>query len=176
MKQMHHVLVVDDDHGIAELLCGYLARFGLQAHAAANGTEMRRVLARQAIDLVVMDLQLPGEDGLALTTELRRQPLTQRIPVLMLTARGSPIDRVIGLEMGADDYLCKPFEPRELVARIQTVLRRTRGHVLAQQHGSAEAEKRELLVQYAKTLKKSGVANSVIAESLGLPIGVVEKL
>lgn len=138
MKQMHHVLVVDDDHGITELLCGYLARFGLQAHAAANGAEMRRVLARQAIDLVVMDLQLPGEDGLALTTELRRQPLTQRIPVLMLTARGSPIDRVIGLEMGADDYLCKPFEPRELVARIQTVLRRTRGHVLAQQQGSAD--------------------------------------
>ena len=139
MKQMHHVLVVDDDSGITELLCGYLERFGLQAHAAANGAEMRRVLASQAIDIVVMDLQLPGEDGLVLTTELRRQPLTQRLPVLMLTARGSPIDRVIGLEMGADDYLCKPFEPRELVARIQTVLRRTRSHVMALTRGGTEA-------------------------------------
>lgn len=131
MTQMHHVLVVDDDSGITELLCGYLDRFGLKAHAASNGADMRRVLASQAIDLVVMDLQLPGEDGLALTTELRRQPLTQRMPVVMLTARGNPIDRVIGLEMGADDYLCKPFEPRELVARIHTVLRRTRGHASA---------------------------------------------
>lgn len=139
MKQKHHVLVVDDDSGITELLCAYLERFGLQAHAAANGAEMRRVLASQAIDIVVMDLQLPGEDGLVLTTELRRQPLTQRIPVLMLTARGSPIDRVIGLEMGADDYLCKPFEPRELVARIQTVLRRTRSHVMATSQGSSDA-------------------------------------
>ncbi len=138
MTQMHHVLVVDDDSGITELLCGYLARFGLKAHAAANGAEMRRVLASQAIDIVVMDLQLPGEDGLVLTTELRRQPLTQRLPVLMLTARGSPIDRVIGLEMGADDYLCKPFEPRELVARIQTVLRRTRSHVRAVLQGNPD--------------------------------------
>jgi two-component system OmpR family response regulator len=131
MKQTRHVLVVDDDRGITELLCGYLDRFGLTAHAAANGADMRRVLSSQSIDLVVMDLQLPGEDGLTLTSELRRQPLTQRIPVVMLTARGNPIDRVIGLEMGADDYLTKPFEPRELVARIQTVLRRTRGHASA---------------------------------------------
>lgn len=124
MKQTHHILVVDDDDGITSLLCDYLANFGFVTHSAGDGSAMHQQLADHHIDLIVLDLQLPGVDGLALANELRSK---SSIPIVMLTARGNPIDRVIGLEMGADDYMSKPFEPRELVARIHTVLRRTRG-------------------------------------------------
>ncbi|MGH6646507.1 response regulator [Aquabacterium sp.] len=124
MNHAPHILVVDDDDGITALLCDYLATFGFVAHSAGDGAAMRRQLDERHIDLVVLDLQLPGMDGLALAQELRHK---SRIPIVMLTARGNPIDRVIGLEMGADDYMSKPFEPRELVARIHTVLRRVKG-------------------------------------------------
>ena len=122
MQSQPHILVVDDDQEITTLLCAYLARFGFHAHAAADADTMRAQLARQAIDLVVLDLMLPGTDGLALAREVRAR---SALPIIMLTARTSPYDRVLGLEMGADDYMDKPFEPRELVARIQSVLRRT---------------------------------------------------
>lgn len=118
---MQHILVVDDDADITQLLAQYLSRFGFTAHTAGDADAMRTVLAAQPVDLVVLDVMLPGTDGLALARELRSR---SRIPIIMLTARGDPYDRVIGLEMGADDYMSKPFEPRELVARIQTVLRR----------------------------------------------------
>src|SRR5450830_893017 len=118
---MQHILVVDDDADITQLLAQYLSRFGFTAHTARDADSMRMVLAAQPVDLVVLDVMLPGTDGLALARELRSR---SRIPIIMLTARGDPYDRVIGLEMGADDYMSKPFEPRELVARIQTVLRR----------------------------------------------------
>ncbi|RUP25583.1 MAG: response regulator [Curvibacter sp.] len=118
---MQHILVVDDDADITQLLAQYLSRFGFTAHTARDADTMRMVLAAQPVDLVVLDVMLPGTDGLVLARELRSR---SRIPIIMLTARGDPYDRVIGLEMGADDYMSKPFEPRELVARIQTVLRR----------------------------------------------------
>lgn len=124
-----HVLVVDDDTQITELLCDYLSRFKLHAHAAGDASAMRAQLARHPVDLVVMDLMLPGTDGLALVRELRQQAAAagrRHLPVIMLTARGSACDRVVGLEMGVDDYMAKPFEPRELVARIHSVLRRCR--------------------------------------------------
>jgi two-component system OmpR family response regulator len=128
MPLPRHVLVVDDDDGITQLLCDYLAGFGFVAHAAHDGASMRAMLAAWPIALVVLDLQLPGEDGLALAQALRapgpQAPCAGRTPIIMLSARAQPIDRVIGLEMGADDYMAKPFEPRELVARIHTVLRR----------------------------------------------------
>ena len=117
-----HILLVDDDHEIRTLLSRYLAGQGYRTTAAADGREMREVLARCAIDLIVLDLMLPGEDGLALCRWVRAQ---SNVPVIMLTARGEEIDRIVGLEMGADDYLAKPFSPRELVARIKAVLRRT---------------------------------------------------
>ena len=123
MNQPSHILVVDDDREITELLAGYLSRFNMVCHTAGGGTGMREQLALHAIELVVMDLMLPGEDGLTLAREIRLQ---SAIPVIMLTARCDTFDRVVGLESGADDYISKPFEPRELVARIQTVLRRTR--------------------------------------------------
>ncbi|SDH77133.1 response regulator [Pseudomonas panipatensis] len=117
-------LLVDDDEPIRELLCGYLARFNIEAYGVANGQEMRKALAEESFDVVVLDLMLPGEDGLSLCRYLRSE---SDIPILMLTARCEPADRIIGLELGADDYMAKPFEPRELVARIQTILRRVRG-------------------------------------------------
>lgn len=120
-----HILIVDDDHDIRELLTQYLRRAGLQATAVADGRQMRAVLAAARIDLVVLDLMLPGEDGLALCRQLRGESGPQ-LPVLMLTARGDEVDRILGLEMGADDYLAKPFAARELLARIRSVLRRTR--------------------------------------------------
>jgi two-component system OmpR family response regulator len=121
MSVCAQILIVDDDEDITSLLRDYLARFGYAAHTAGDGDGMRRQLALHAIDLVVMDVMLPGVHGLALAREVRQQ---SAIPIIMLTARSDPYDRVIGLENGADDYVSKPFEPRELVARIQTVLRR----------------------------------------------------
>lgn len=119
-----HILVVDDDPDIRSLLAEYLAQQGWRIAVAGNGAEMRAVLAGAEIDLVVLDLTLPGEDGLVLCRDLRAR---SALPVIMLTARSAPLDRILGLEMGADDYLCKPFEPRELVARIRSVLRRSGG-------------------------------------------------
>jgi two-component system, OmpR family, response regulator len=122
MTLAHTILIVDDDPGLTSLLCTYLARFGFETRTAGNGDEMHEQLAAHRIDLILLDLMLPGTDGLALAHGLRA---TSRIPIIMLTGRSNAADRVVGLEMGADDYVTKPFEPRELVARIQTVLRRT---------------------------------------------------
>ena len=116
-------LIVDDDVPIRELLCDYLARFSIKCRGVTDGNEMRLALEEENFDVIVLDLMLPGEDGLSLCRWLRS---TSNIPILMLTARCEPTDRIIGLELGADDYMAKPFEPRELVARIQTVLRRVR--------------------------------------------------
>jgi len=119
--RMSHILVVDDDEDITTLLTQYLARFGFTAHAAGDGRSLRAQMAAHPIDLIVLDIMLPGTDGLTLARELRQHT---QVPIIMLTARANPYDCVLGLEMGADDYMAKPFEPRELVARIQSVLRR----------------------------------------------------
>jgi len=116
------ILVVDDDHRLRELLLRYLAEQGFEAKAVPDAAGMDRQLARERYDLVVLDLMLPGEDGLSICRRLRATPNAPAI--LMLTARGDDVDRIVGLEMGADDYLPKPFNPRELVARINAVLRR----------------------------------------------------
>jgi two-component system OmpR family response regulator len=117
-------LVVDDDLEIRSALRDYLQRFRMEVAVAADGVEMRRLLSGGAFDLVVLDLMLPGEDGLSLCRWVQSR---RGLPVIMLTAQGDPASRVVGLEMGADDYLGKPFEPRELVARIHAVLRRAKG-------------------------------------------------
>ena len=121
-------LVVDDDAEIRTSLATYLASFGWQVSAAGDGQAMRQMLPLAKFDAIVLDLMLPGEDGLALLRWL--QTLPEAPPVLMLTARGDTMSRVVGLELGADDYLAKPFEPRELVARLQALVRRaTKGQV-----------------------------------------------
>ena len=121
MEESSQVLVVDDDAGIRDLLADYLAKQGMTGKTARDGKEMDERLAGFDPDLVVMDLMLPGEDGLSLTRRLKAE---RDIPVIMLSARGEDIDRIVGLEVGADDYLPKPFNPRELLARIRAVLRR----------------------------------------------------
>ncbi len=127
MDPVDHVLVVDDDPGIRELITQYLRRQGLQASAVADGARMREALATQRVDLLVLDLMLPGVDGIALCRELRAPGAAHgHLPIIMLTARSDEADRIVGLELGADDYLAKPFAARELLARIRSVLRRTR--------------------------------------------------
>jgi two-component system, OmpR family, response regulator len=116
-----HILVVDDDPEIRTLIAEYLERNGFRASTLPDGRELVRMLEERAIDLVVLDLMLPGVDGLTLCRELRQK---SRIPVLILSARGEDVDRIVGLEMGADDYLAKPFHPRELLARIRAILSR----------------------------------------------------
>ena len=117
-----HCLVVDDDAEIRSSLASYLQGFGWRVSTAADGQAMRRQLAAARFDALVLDLMLPGEDGLALLRWLQTQ--AEAPPVLMLTARGDTTSRIVGLELGADDYLPKPFEPRELVARLQALVRR----------------------------------------------------
>ena len=123
MERRDCILIVDDDPEIRGLLVTYLSRNEFEAVAARDGREMWQELNRHAVDLIVLDLMLPDTDGLTLCRELR---VKSSMPVLMLTARGEETDRIIGIEMGADDYLVKPFNPRELLARIKTILRRTR--------------------------------------------------
>ena len=127
MNTSDHVLIVDDDRDIRQLLADYLEKQGLRCTTAADGREMKAALETHRIDLIVLDLMMPGEDGLTLYRNLRASGGPHaNTPILMLTARGEDMDRIIGLEMGADDYLAKPFVPRELFARIRAVLRRTR--------------------------------------------------
>ncbi len=123
MDHSPHLLVVDDDREIRGLLSRFLKKQGYRVETARDGREMRQALGDWKIDLIVLDRMLPGEDGLALCRRLRAE---SNIPIIMLTVMGSETDRVIGLEMGADDYLAKPFHPHELAARIKAVLRRTR--------------------------------------------------
>jgi two-component system, OmpR family, phosphate regulon response regulator OmpR len=122
MSQQYKVLVVDDDLKLRALLERYLSEQGFGVRGVANGEQADRLLARENFSLMVLDLMLPGEDGLSICRRLREAG--NQIPVLMLTAKGDEVDRIVGLEMGADDYLPKPFNPRELLARIRAVLRR----------------------------------------------------
>jgi two-component system, OmpR family, response regulator len=126
MEKADCILIVDDDPEIRRLLVDYLARNGFASLAARDGREMWSALERHAVDLVVLDLMLPDADGLTLCRDLRGRSNVSHLPVIMLTARGEETDRIVGIEMGADDYLVKPFNPRELLARIKSILRRTR--------------------------------------------------
>lgn len=121
MPDRVHLLVVDDDTGVLDLLRRYFTGQGFEVSAAANGIEMRDALARTTVDLVLLDLGLPGEDGFELTRQLRK---SWNGALIIITGRGESVDRVVGLELGADDYVTKPFDLRELLARVRSVLRR----------------------------------------------------
>jgi two-component system phosphate regulon response regulator OmpR len=124
-RRSRHLLIVDDDDRIRDLLKEYLARAGFRVTAASGGAPARRLIASLNFDLAVLDVMMPGEDGLSLTRWLREQRgHAGKTPILMLTARGEPNDRIEGLRVGADDYLPKPFEPEELLLRIEAILRR----------------------------------------------------
>ena len=118
-----HILAVDDDPSVRKVICNYLGDNDIRVTALASGREIVDVMAREVIDLLVLDWRLPGEDGLAIARRLRAE---SKVPIIMLTGRNDEADRVMGLELAADDYLTKPFSPRELLARIRALLRRTR--------------------------------------------------
>jgi len=136
MEDNSHILVVDDHKDIRNLVAKYLSKNGYRVSTADGGAMMKKILETSAIDLVVLDLMMPGEDGLVLCRDLRA---SSELPIIMLTAMGEETDRVVGLEMGADDYLTKPFNPRELLARIKAVLRRTNS--LPKAHAQLDSER-----------------------------------
>ncbi|HET9428216.1 MAG TPA: response regulator [Allosphingosinicella sp.] len=121
MADEPHILLVDDERDIRDPLASYLSKNGVRVSKAADAAQARQILSAYAIDLVLLDVMMPGEDGLALTGHIRA---TTQIPVILLTAKAEETDRIVGLEIGADDYVTKPFSPRELLARIKAVLRR----------------------------------------------------
>src|SRR3990167_79157 len=139
-----HVLIVDDDPQIGELLSDYLEKHGYRVSLARDGWEMHRMMSRANIDLVVLDVMLPGEDGISLCRQLRE---TSEVPIIMLSAAGEEADRVIGLEVGADDYLAKPFSPRELLARIKALSRRSTGKLATQRQSSHIAKMPDIRFQ-----------------------------
>ncbi len=122
MSQTQHILVVDDDRGIRDLLGKFLRQHGFQTSLAKDGQEMKVHLQNNTFDLIILDIMMPGEDGLSLCRQLRAD---SHIPIIMLTAVSEDVERILGLEMGADDYLGKPFNPRELLARVRAILRRS---------------------------------------------------
>ena len=161
MAAQDHILIVDDDAETRRLLQEYLQKQGYRVSAAADGKALRGALDAALPDLIVLDLMLPGDDGLRLCRDLRTR---SNVPVIMLTARGEETDRIVGLEMGADDYLAKPFNPRELLARIKSVLRRARALP-----GNLEPET-------VKSFRFAGWSLDVATRNLTSPDGVVVPL
>jgi two-component system OmpR family response regulator len=139
MKVTEHILVVDDQKEICEVVQQYLSSEGYRVSVANDGTGMRRTMGQTAVDLVILDLMLPGEDGLTLARQLREE---SGVGIIILTGRGETVDRIIGLEMGADDYLPKPFHLRELLARVKSVLRRVSTRNAKEQPASARSKAR----------------------------------
>ncbi len=156
-----HILVVDDDAEIRSLLREYLQKNGYRVTAVAEGKGMWAALDAGRVDIVVLDLMLPGDDGLTLCRNLRAR---SEVPVIMLTARGEETDRIVGLEMGADDYLAKPFNPRELLARVKSILRRSR------------ALPDNLRPETARAIRFAGWTLALEARNLLSPEGVVVAL
>jgi two-component system OmpR family response regulator len=176
MQGAPHILIVDDHREIRELVSRVLSKEGFRVSAAADGRAMHKALADSRIDLILLDLMLPGEDGLSLCRGLRAQ---SDIPIIMLTAKGDEVDRVIGLEMGADDYLPKPFGSRELIARIKAVLRRG-GHERAEGTQAAKPKfyrfDRWTLDTGARALlRDDGVSISLSTGEFDLLLALVER-
>lgn len=162
-----HLLIVDDDPGLRELLTDYLGRNGFRVSSAGDGRGLWAALERETVDLVILDLMLPGDDGLVLCRTLRaRSP----IPIIMLTARGDATDRIVGLEMGADDYLPKPFNPRELLARIKALLRRTRSNDAAEPIESGTV----LRLCFAGWCLEVATRQLIAPDGLRVPLGAAE--
>lgn len=172
-----HLLLVDDDLRLAAMVADYLRQAGYRVSHAATGLEGLARLGAEAVDLVVLDLMLPDVDGLEVCRRLRALPgPVAKVPVLMLTAKGDPMDRIIGLEMGADDYLPKPFEPRELLARIRAVLRR-RGEALpASPSGQPPLRFGALLIDRdARSVTVAGQAAELTAYQFDLLLALAER-
>jgi len=167
MDSTPHILVVDDHPDIRELLAKYLSKNGYRVSVADGGVAMKKLLSTSGIDLVVLDLMMPGEDGLTLCRDLRANT---DLPIIMLTARAEETDRVIGLEMGADDYLTKPFNPRELLARIKAVLRRT--HSLPTTRGTLSGDR----LAFDRWVFDSNQRELIGEDGVGIPLSTAEFL
>jgi two-component system OmpR family response regulator len=165
MPNEPHILIVDDHREIRDLVARALGKEGFRVSVAADGRAMRKILADARIDLILLDLMLPGEDGLSLCRSLRAQ---SRIPIIMLTAKGDEVDRVIGLEMGADDYLPKPFGSRELIARIRAVLRRS------QEPPSAQSSTRAKQYRFDRWRLDTGSRELLRDDGVALPLSTGE--
>ena len=182
MDKTDHILIVDDDTEIRTLLTRYLEKNGLRATAVADGRAMWQALALGSFDLVVLDLMLPGDDGLTLCRNLRAK---SDMPVVMLTARGDETDRIVGLEMGADDYLPKPFSARELLARIKVILRRTRSlppnlqprdeHLIRFAGWTLDTAKRELITPSGTATPMAGAEYKLLRVFLDHPNRVLDR-
>lgn len=165
MLHQRHILVVDDDPEIGNLLQDYLQQHGLRVSVAKNGREMWQVVRDRQVDLLVLDIMLPGDDGISLCRQLREE---SEVPIIMLSAAGSEADRVVGLEVGADDYLAKPFGPRELLARVKALLRRSAGKL-----GSRRAAKRVAalpILQFAGWRLDRNRQQLIAADDLVVPL------
>jgi two-component system OmpR family response regulator len=161
MSATDHILIVDDDKEIRTLLGDYLQKNEFRVTSVADGKAMQAVLDKETVSLIVLDLMLPGEDGLVLCRNIRAK---SEVPVMMLTAKGDDMDRIVGLEMGADDYLAKPFNPRELLARIKSILRR------------AKAMPEGLKPEEASVVRFSGWRLDTLSRQLTSPEGVAVPL
>lgn len=166
MQAGPHILIVDDHREIRDLVSRALTREGFRVTTAADGRAMQKVMADARIDLVLLDLMLPGEDGLSLCRRLRAE---SNIPIIMLTAKGEEVDRVIGLEMGADDYLPKPFGSRELIARIKAVLRRSRDSA-----SKGDSEKRPRSYQFDRWSLDTGIRALLRDDGVTVPLSTGE--
>jgi len=168
---MRRALVVEDDADIVELLTHYLTADGFTVETAADGRRALALLRQGEHDLLVLDLQLPGVDGLTVCAEVRRDPRLRDMPVVMLTARGEEADRIVGLEMGADDYVVKPFSPKELVARVRALFRR----VDRREEPSGTLSFRELAVDTARhTVRWKDREVRLTAKEFGLLVALLE--
>jgi two-component system phosphate regulon response regulator OmpR len=158
-----HILVVDDELEVREMIRDYLAGNGYAVSAVAGGAEMRRVLSERPANLVILDLRMPGEDGLSLARYLREQG---QIGIIMVTASTEVVDRVVGLELGADDYISKPFDPRELLARVRSVLRRT--ELMSGDHKPVAAMAHEIRMGRCMFNLQSGRLYTLVGEDVPL--------
>lgn len=175
MTSAPHILVVDDHREIRELVSRALVKEGFRVSVAADGKAMRKALLDSRVDLILLDLMLPGEDGLSLCRALRAE---SAIPIIMLTAKGEEVDRVIGLEMGADDYLPKPFGSRELIARIKAVLRRARVEPGTTEQRSARLHRFDrwtLNMESRELLRDDGVVVPLSTGEYDLLVAFVER-
>ena len=165
MADEAHILLVDDERDIREPLAAYLARNNYRVSKAANAEAARALLAAKSFDLVLLDIMMPGEDGLALTGFIRA---TTNLPIILLTARAEETDRIVGLEIGADDYVTKPFSPRELLARIKAVLRRSGDNPMKVRPPEAES------FAFGPWILKTGERELVDREQVAIPLSTGE--
>jgi two-component system OmpR family response regulator len=165
MEPAPHIALVDDHRDIRDLVSKYLSQHGYRVSVAESGAALRRLLERSAPDLVVLDIMMPGEDGLAVCRHLRS---TTTLPIIFLTAMAEETERIIGLEIGADDYLTKPFNPRELLARIKAVLRRVNS--LPPQRDKLKAK----AIRFDRWLLNVGRRELVNSEGVGVPLSTAE--